>query len=120
LYDETESEVLGIPRTKNKKTPDEDLGKYNFTRSEIDKHSFKTPTLRNIELTAPYMHNGVFKTLSQVMDFYNKGGGKGLKIVLPNQSLPFDKLNLSRKERMDIIAFLKSLTDTSSDSHISF
>ena len=47
------------------------------------------------------------------MEFYNNGGGKGLKIAPSNQTLPFDKLNLSKKEIADIISFMKSLTDTS-------
>lgn len=112
-FNETESEVIGVPETKNKNPAvlDDDLGKFLFTNSVIHKHSFKTPTLRNIEITAPYMHNGVFTTLEEVMDFYNNGGGKGLKIAPNNQTLPFDKLNLSKKEITDIIAFMKTLTD---------
>ncbi|HNU89699.1 MAG TPA: hypothetical protein PKJ94_15480, partial [Ferruginibacter sp.] len=55
---------------------------------------------------------GVFKTLEDVLDFYNNGGGKGLHIAPPNQTLPFEKLNLTRAEQQDIIAFLKTLTDT--------
>ena len=113
---ETESEVLGVPKTKDSLHAelDSDLGKFNFTRSVVHKHAFKTPTLRNVELTAPYMHNGVFSTLEEVMDFYNKGGGKGLNIAPDNQTLPFDKLELSKKEISDVIAFMKALTDTSS------
>ena len=113
---ETESEVLGVPKTKDSLHAelDSDLGKFNFTHSIVHKHAFKTPTLRNVELTAPYMHNGVFSTLEEVMDFYNKGGGYGLKIAPENQTLPFDKLQLSKKEISEIIAFMKTLTDTSS------
>jgi cytochrome c peroxidase len=111
-FTETESEVLGVPATTDKNSPvDDDLGKYIFTRSEIHKHAFKTPTLRNITLTAPYMHNGVFSTLEEVMDFYNKGGGAGLNIHLDNQTLPADSLNLSKKEIKSIIAFLGTLND---------
>jgi len=55
------------------------------------------------------MHNGVFNTLEQVMDFYNKGGGAGLGIKIGNQTLPFDSLGLSRKEQDDIISFIRSL-----------
>ena len=124
-FEETESEVLGVPETTATLHAklDSDLGKYLFTRSAIHKYSFKTPTIRNIELTAPYMHNGVFKTLEEVMDFYNKGGGKGLKIAPGNQTLSFDKLNLSKKEQTDIINFMKSLTDnlfvsTADDTHV--
>lgn len=63
--------VIGVPASKNKNPAqlDHDLGKYLFTKSEIHKYAFKTPTLRNIELTAPYMHNGVFDNLEEVMDF---------------------------------------------------
>lgn len=113
LFNETESEVLGVPSTANKKTMlDPDLGKYNFTKSVIHKHSFKTPTIRNVALTAPYMHNGVFKTLEQVIDFYNKGGGAGLGIAPENQTLPRDKLKLTKKEKKALIAFMHTLTDT--------
>jgi cytochrome c peroxidase len=112
-FNETESEVLGVPSIKKgKKVLDTDLGKYAFTRSVLHKHSFKIPTVRNSALTAPYMHNGVFSTLTQVVEFYNKGGGKGLGIAPDNQTLPFDKLNLSKKEVGDIVLFLKKLTDT--------
>ncbi len=110
-FTETESEVLAVPAEKTSASLDPDLGKFNFTRSVIHKHSFKTPTLRNIELTAPYMHNGVYSSLEEVMDFYNKGGGAGLKIAPENQTLPPEPLKLTRKEIADIIAFLKTLTD---------
>jgi cytochrome c peroxidase len=108
-FDRSESEVLGVPN-KNK-TLDGDLGKFVITQAAIHKHSFKTPTIRNIELTAPYMHNGVYKTLEEVVDFYNDGGGVGLGFELPNQTLPEDKLNLSDKEKKQLIAFMKTLTD---------
>ena len=63
------------------------------------------------------MHNGVFDTLEEVRDFYNKGGGCGLKIAPAYQTLPSDKLNLSKKEISDIITFMKTLTDTVSRSY---
>lgn len=118
-FTETESEVLGVPQTKSKKNPvlDPDPGKYSFTKAIIHKHAFKTPTLRNIELTAPYMHNGVFTTLDEVMDFYNEGGGAGLGIGTENQTLPKEKLNLTKKEIADIIAFMKALTDPAVNSY---
>ncbi len=113
-FNETESEILGVPQTKDTINArlDPDEGKYNFTRSIVHRHSFKTPTLRNIELTAPYMHNGVYSTLEEVMNFYNNGGGAGLHIAPENQTLPPDKLKLSKKEISNIIAFMKTLTDT--------
>jgi len=109
----SESEVLGVP-DKHKKL-DADLGKFQLTKSEIHRNSFKTPTLRNVLLTAPYMHNGVFKTLEEVIDFYNDGGGNGLGFNLPNQTLPKDKLNLTDLEKKQLIAFMKSLTDKKYD-----
>lgn len=112
-FTETESEVLGVPESAapNSKV-DPDKGKFEFTTSPVHEYAFKTPTLRNITLTAPYMHNGVYNTLNEVMDFYNNGGGAGLRIQLENQTLPPEKLNLTRKEIADIIAFMGTLTDT--------
>ena len=113
-FSDTESEVLGVPADNNKKNPklDTDEGKFLHSRSLLHKFSFKTPTLRNIGLTAPYMHNGVFKTLEEVVEFYNNGGGAGLNIAPENQTLPGDKLALSKKEMKAIIAFMHSLTDS--------
>ena len=86
----------------NKKEPD--LGRYNVTKTELDKGAFKTPTLRDIEKTAPYMHDGSVKTLEDVVEFYNKGGE-------PNKWLDkkLKPLNLTKKEKVSIVAFLKSL-----------
>ncbi|WP_264525030.1 cytochrome-c peroxidase [Flavobacterium sp. N502536] len=108
-FDRSESEILGVPN-KSKKL-DGDLGKFVITQAAIHKHSFKTPTIRNITLTAPYMHNGVYKTLEEVVDFYNDGGGLGLGFDVPNQTLPEDKLNLSDLEKKQLIAFMRTLTD---------
>jgi cytochrome c peroxidase len=109
-----ESEVLGVPATSNKKRAelDSDSGRYLVTNSPVHLFSFKTTSLRNVALTAPYMHNGVFKTLEEVVDFYNDGGGQGLNIAPTNQTLPFEKLNLTKKEKKDLIFFMKTLTDT--------
>lgn len=108
-FTKSESEVLGVPNKYNQL--DADLGKYELTKAAIHKNSFKTPTIRNITLTAPYMHNGVFKTLEEVIDFYNEGGGKGLGFSLENQTLPEDKLKLSDQEKKQLIAFMKTLID---------
>ena len=78
---------------------------------------FKTPTVRNAELTAPYMHNGVYRTLEEVMDFYNKGGGGGMGFDLPYQTLPFDNLNLTDVELQALVAFTKTLTDTNVEQY---
>lgn len=111
-FTDMESEVLGIPTHPTSKKIDPDLGKggvYKY-KSPIYAHAFKTPGLRNIGLTAPYMHNGVYATLEEVMDFYNLGGGIGLGIDVPNQTLPTEKLNLTKQEIADIIEFMKALT----------
>lgn len=110
----TETEIIGVPSTFDAKKIDPDLGKYDLRKLDLYKNAFKTPTVRNIAMTAPYMHNGVFKTLEEVIDFYNEGGGVGLGMDIPNQTLPFDKLNLTQKEKKEIIAFLKKLTDNTS------
>ncbi len=114
-YYYNESEVIGVPDKSSKINPrlDEDEGRFLATGIPIHKFSFKTTSLRNIALTAPYMHNGVFKTLDEVIEFYNNGGGKGLKIAPANQTLPFEKLNLTPTEQRNIISFLRTLTDTS-------
>jgi len=118
LFYESESEVLGVP-AENDKTNlilDEDMGRYHNGRNkeffENYKNSFKTITLRNVALTAPYMHNGVFSTLEEVMEFYNNGGGAGMGIEVPNQTLPADSLHLTKYEQAAIITFMEALTDT--------
>jgi cytochrome c peroxidase len=108
-YLTTESEVIGVPRSAAGKALDPDMGQYGIIPIESYKHAFKTPTIRNISKTAPYMHNGVFKTLKQVVDFYNKGGGKGLGLKIDNQTLASDQLHLTAKESNALIAFMKSL-----------
>jgi cytochrome c peroxidase len=104
-----EAEVIGVPKSKKENIIDPDMGRYSIVKVESFKHAFKTSTVRNAALTAPYMHNGVFSTLEELMDFYNKGGGAGLGIKIENQTLPFDSLSLSRKEQDDIISFIRSL-----------
>jgi cytochrome c peroxidase len=108
-YQETESEVLGTPATAAGKTIDPDEGKFVMTGREPHRHAFKTPTVRNVAKTAPYMHNGVFRTLNEVVDFYNKGGGNGLGFGLENQTLPFDRLNLTTPEKQALVAFMEAL-----------
>ncbi|MBO0359667.1 cytochrome C peroxidase [Hymenobacter sp. BT186] len=114
LYDKIESEILGVPATADTLHPtlDADQGKFLLYGVAHQKHAFKTPTVRNTARTAPYMHNGVYQTLEQVLDFYNKGGGAGLGLTVPNQTLAEDRLNLSAAEQQAIIAFLKALNDS--------
>jgi len=108
-YMKIETEVIGVPQTAAGKRIDDDLGRYAVVRAASVRHAFKTPTLRNAARTAPYMHNGVFTTLEEVVDFYNKGGGVGLGLKIENQTLPFDKLELTEKERGQLVDFMKAL-----------
>ena len=113
-YVETEWEILGVPSSAIKAKPelDQDIGRAGVINVDIFRHAFKSPTLRNIELTGPYMHNGVFKTLEEVIEFYDIGGGIGLGYEVPFQTLASDPLNLSPIEKFQLISFLKTLTDT--------
>ncbi|AHM60696.1 cytochrome c peroxidase [Flammeovirgaceae bacterium 311] len=112
-FAETELELLGVPAANDTANAqiDPDLGRYNLYQTEVRKFFFKTPTVRNSALTAPYMHNGVYSSLEEVMDFYNRGGGAGIGIVLEHQTLPPDALLLNKQEIQDIIAFLHTLSD---------
>ena len=113
-YEKTESEIIGVPRrakTRNARI-DPDSGRYNAHQKNLYQFAFKTPTVRNVALTAPYMHNGVFKTLDQVVDFYNRGGGRGIGIQLDRQTLAEKPLNLTGAEQKALVLFLQALTDT--------
>jgi len=110
-YSKTEHEVIGTPNEASGKTLSPDKGRYLYNKMPQLVGAFKTPTVRNVAVTAPYMHNGVFKTLEEVVSFYNKGGGQGLGYSVENQTLPFDKLNLTVKEEQALVAFMKTLTD---------
>ena len=70
--------------------------------------AFKTPTLRSVALTAPYMHNGALKTLDEVIEFYNKGGEP-----VPGKDLSITPLTLTDQEKKDLVEFLKALTGES-------
>ena len=112
-FSKSEAEVLGVPAKADTVNAaiDEDFGRYTLNPYPQYKYAFKTTTLRNVAKTAPYMHNGVYNTLEEVMDFYNRGGGAGIGIKLDNQTLAAAPLNLSKKEIQDIITFLKTLND---------
>lgn len=115
LYNDTESEVLGVPSTNvtQKARIDGDLGEYVIYKAPLKRHAFKTPTIRNSAITFPYMHNGVYQNLEEVIDFYNRGGGSGIGIPLDNQTLPTAKLNLTKTEIQDLIAFITTLNNPS-------
>jgi len=93
---------LGVPQAGPLK---EDLGRHDVTKAGKDKGAFKTPTLRSIIETAPYMHDGAFKTLEEVVDFFDAGGGAN-----PNLSPLVKPLALTADEKTDLVTFMKSLT----------
>lgn len=84
---------------------DEDLGRYYRTRDPADIGKFRTPSLRELKYTAPYMHNGVFATLREVVDFFDAGGG-----VTANKSPLLKPLGLTGEEKSDLVAFLEALS----------
>lgn len=81
-----------------------DLGRFAVTKKEADRGRFKTPTLRGVALTGPYMHDGSLKSLEDVVEFYNRGGGAN-----PNLDPVLGPLNLSKDEVRDLVAFLTAL-----------
>jgi cytochrome c peroxidase len=111
LYTKMDAEVLGVPATPNGSQVDGDHGRNAITHAITDDHAFKISTVRNATQTAPYMHNGVFANLEEVIDFYDKGGGAGMGLNVPNQTLSIEPLRLSAKEKRELIAFIKSLNN---------
>ncbi|MDG2059766.1 MAG: cytochrome c peroxidase [Flavobacteriales bacterium] len=87
-----------------------DLGLGKITENTSDNGKFKTPTLRNIEVSAPYMHDGRFATLEKVIEHYDSGGHFSSTVDPLMKKLGVG-LNLTNQEKSDLIAFLKTLTD---------
>jgi cytochrome c peroxidase len=127
FYDVSDHHSIGVPvrDTMEKYVVDPDLGLMKINGDSFARFSFKIPTLRNIALTAPYMHNGVYRNLEQVVDFYDRAAGNQfMKDMRPDMAgLPFltilpIELHLTDTEKKDLIAFLKTLTDTTATSTI--
>lgn len=110
-YVGSEFEVLGTPATAEFKELSADKGRYNINPAKETLNAFRTGSLRNIMHTAPYMHNGVFKTMEEVIDFYDAGGGAGRGLQVSNQTLSSDSLHLTATEKLDLISFLTSLNE---------
>jgi cytochrome c peroxidase len=91
---------IGVGMDKEKP----DLGRHDVTKKDADKGAFKTPTLRNLLQTGPYMHDGSEETLLQVVEFYDRGGVKN-----PTLSADIKPLNLTPQEKLDLVAFMESL-----------
>jgi cytochrome c peroxidase len=127
FFDLTSFQSLGVPirDSMTKYVVDPDLGLMKVNGDAFHRFSFKTPTVRNASLTGPYMHNGVYKTLEQVVDFYDHAGGnKFAKDMRPDMiGLPFFtilpiELKLTPVEKKELIAFMRALTDTTASSMV--
>ncbi len=103
-------EVEGKALASISETPPSDLGLYEITLDPRDRWRYKTPSLRNVALTPPYMHDGSLATLREVVDFYNAGG-------IPNETLDplIRPLGLSDRQVEDLVAFLASLSGDNVD-----
>jgi cytochrome c peroxidase len=98
---------LGVPQEGPLR---EDPGRYEVTKDPRDRGAFKTPTIRNIEFSGPYMHTGGFPSLESVIDFYDAGGGPD---PYGTKSRFIRPLNLTKAEKKALVAYMKSLSDTS-------
>ncbi|MES2559864.1 MAG: cytochrome c peroxidase [Bacteroidota bacterium] len=110
-YIGSEFEVIGVPASPDYASLSEDKGRYVVNPATETMNAFRTGTIRNAAQTQPYMHNGVFKTLDDVIEFYNRGGGAGKGLHVPNQTLPSDSLQLTGDEKGYLVAFIQSLTE---------
>jgi len=100
----------GVPVSLDKGAPlDTDPGFGIVIRRRDAFGQFKTPGLRNVSRTAPYMHNGIFRTLEDIVEFYNDGGGRGRGIAVISQDAKVEKLNLTTQQKNDLVSFLRAL-----------
>jgi cytochrome c peroxidase len=126
-FEFTENRSLGIPvkDTMDIFQLDPDTGFSKVTKNPFFHFNFKVPTVRNAELTSPYMHNGVYKTLEQVMNFYNHAAGNKFRKDYGKsmKGLPFfmvlpDSLDLNEQDKKDLVLFVKTLTDTTAVKNV--
>ena len=110
-YIGSEFEVLGAPADTSFKELSPDKGRYLINKAPETLHAFRTGSIRNAVYTKPYMHNGVFRSLEEVIDFYDVGGGQGKKLIVDNQTLAVDSLHLTRSEKKELLAFMYSLNE---------
>jgi cytochrome c peroxidase len=110
-YVGSEFEVIGVPKDLKYTSISEDNGRYKINPTTETLNAFRTGTIRNAANTKPYMHNGVFNTMEQVIDFYNTGGGAGNGLHVNNQTLSADSLHLTANEKTNLIAFINSLNE---------
>jgi cytochrome c peroxidase len=110
-YVGSEFEVLGVPADKQYTKLSGDKGRWELNNATETDHAIRTGSVRNAAHTAPYMHNGVFTTLSEVIDFYDGGGGAGHHLNVPNQTLSSDSLHLTPQDKNLLIHFIQSLDE---------
>ncbi len=110
-------EVIGVPHVYAPGAPgaparvDSDSGRAARDRLDGHLHAFKTPSVRGAAAGGPFMHNGALRTLDDVLDFYDRGGGVGLGADVPNQTLSRAPLHLTTGDRRALVAFLRALAD---------
>jgi parallel beta-helix repeat protein len=102
--------IVGVPEIEGQQA---DFGRFDVTKGDGNRYAFKVPTLRNVALNAPYMHNGKFKTLEEVIDFYASGGGPGVGFKEPKVDDKIHAYTISKSEKEDLVAFMFALTDES-------
>lgn len=110
-YISSEFEVIGVPADSVYTKLSNDKGRYEVNPAYETLNAFRTGSIRNSEYTKPYMHNGVFTNLDQVIAFYDAGGGAGKKLLVQNQTLSQDSLKLSASEKKELISFISSLNE---------
>ena len=110
-YISSEFEVLGVPADTTYQKLSTDRGRYEVNPADETLNAFRTGSIRNAEYTKPYMHNGIFTTLEQVVEFYDAGGGIGKKLSVNNQTLSPDSLKLTASEKKELISFMHSLNE---------
>lgn len=110
-YVGSEFEVLGVPADTGFTRLSTDKGRYDVNPADETLHAFRTGTVRNSAYTMPYMHNGVFRTMNEVVRFYNNGGGAGRGLDVSNQTLSSDSLRLTQTEQQQLIHFISSLNE---------
>ncbi|HFA51040.1 MAG TPA: c-type cytochrome [Bacteroidetes bacterium] len=118
MFNDYKFTINGVPQEGGGKAviPGDDTGREEHTGDPADRYAFRNLTLRNIELTAPYMHDGVFKTLKEVVQFYNNGCQPRHPQISDSMMDPAltTPLNLTDGEIDDLVAFIKALTDNGS------
>jgi cytochrome c peroxidase len=108
--------VLGVPTIAGGHELDSDPGRGAISHIWADAHAFKVPTVRNATWTAPYFHNGSLPTLEAVVDFYDRGGGRGIGIHVPDQDPDVRPLGLTPEEKRVLLVFLRdAVTDPESN-----